>query len=252
MNILIKQEIFKLLKKKSTIILPFITVLLMILFATLCIKLPSIFSSKVLIKQGFLGFSWANLFLIVQASTILTMEFYYGTIKNLLVRKYSRINIIVSKIIALFLYTLSVYTIILFTIIILKYSVFSKVQVFSNKSFIQNIIEIGIGNFVSLWLILSITLLVSCLIKSTGVSITVGIVLYFLLFVISGILFNIVEKWEWVKWNPLNMLNLGAQISDRSLEKLTRVNTTELFYGNIIYIIIFMILTMYIFRKKSI
>lgn len=249
---LINQELFKLFKKKSTIILPFITILSMIILAILSVKLPNIFSSKVLIKQVFSGFAWTNIFMIVQASTILSMEFHYGTIKNLLVRKYSRINIIGSKFITLFLYTVIIYSIVLVTTVIIKYTMFSKVNVFPNKGLFQNLLEIGVGNFISLWFILSITLLVSCLIRSTGVSIAVGIVLYFLLSVISGLLFNLIEKWEWIKWNPLNMLNLGSQSTDSTLKSFTKLDTLELLYGNIIYIFILILITIYLFRKKNV
>lgn len=45
-----------------------------------------------------------------------------------------------------------------------------------------------------MWLILSLTLLISCLLKSPGVSIAVGIVFYFASSVISGILFAAINQ----------------------------------------------------------
>ncbi len=46
-----------------------------------------------------------RILLIIQASTIISMEFHYGTIKNLLYREYSD-TIIVGKIITLFIISL--------------------------------------------------------------------------------------------------------------------------------------------------
>lgn len=45
-----------------------------------------------------------------------------------------------------------------------------------------------------MWLTLSLTLLISCLLKSPGVSIAVGIVFYFASSVISGILFAAINQ----------------------------------------------------------
>ena len=47
--------------------------------------------------------------MIIQASTIISMEFHYGTIKNLLYRNYSRTSIIVSKFITLLIYSLIIF-----------------------------------------------------------------------------------------------------------------------------------------------
>ncbi|RIM60914.1 ABC transporter permease, partial [Staphylococcus xylosus] len=57
------------------------------------------------------SFSWIFFLMIIQASTIITMEFHYGTIKNLLYRNYSRTSIIISKIISLVIYSLIIFAI---------------------------------------------------------------------------------------------------------------------------------------------
>ena len=64
------------------------------------------FSPQSSIESAFSGFSWFIFLLIIQASTIISMEFYHGTIKNLLYRKYTRTNIIISKIITLVIFSL--------------------------------------------------------------------------------------------------------------------------------------------------
>ena len=81
MGTLIKQECFKLFKKKSTFIIPIIIMLLMVVQAIIS-KNYDIFSPQSSIESAFSGFSWFIFLLIIQA-TIISMEFYHGTIKNL-------------------------------------------------------------------------------------------------------------------------------------------------------------------------
>ena len=52
--------------------------------------------------------------------------------------------------------------------------------------------------------------------EKSGVSIAVGIVLYFATSILSGILTIVVDKWEWLKWNPISMMNIMVQIVDKT------------------------------------
>lgn len=257
MNILIKQELFKMYKKKSSIIFPIIIILLMILFAFLSKQYPNIFEKEMQFKSGFTGFSWVAFLMIVQASTIITMEFSYGTIKNLLYRKYSRTQIIFSKFIALFLYSLTLFMGIVLFSFLLKIMFFNHLDVthatHNNMNLIQELMLNTVGNYIGLWLILSITLLLSCIMKSPSLSITLGIVLYFALSIISSIMFMLIDKWEWLKWNPLNMLNISVQLLDyKTFNPLTHLNNTEMFIGNFIYITLFLFLVSTVFKRKNI
>ena len=110
----------------------------------------------------------------------------------------------------------------------------------------------GLGTFIGTWLVLSITLLISCAMKSPGVSIAVGIVFYFATSILSGLLTIVIDKWEWLKWNPINMMNIMVQIIDKSFKEITKLELHELFIGNIVYIFIFLILVVFVFRKKNI
>ncbi|MBJ6299602.1 ABC transporter permease subunit, partial [Staphylococcus aureus] len=110
----------------------------------------------------------------------------------------------------------------------------------------------GLGTYVGTWLVLSVTLLISCAMKSPGVSIAVGIVFYFATSILSGLLTIAVDKWEWLKWNPINMMNIMVQIIDEGLKKITKLELHELFIGNIVYIAIFLVLVVLVFKKKDI
>ena len=77
-----------------------------------------------------------------------------------------------------------------------------------------------------------------------------GIVFYFATSILSGILTIVIDKWEWLKWNPINMMNIMIQIVDKSMKKFTKLELHELFIGNIVYIIICLILVVFVFKRK--
>ncbi|MBE7583780.1 ABC transporter permease, partial [Staphylococcus aureus] len=58
MSTLIKQECFKLFKKKSTFIIPIIIILLMFAQAIISKNYDDVFSPKMTISSAFSGFSW--------------------------------------------------------------------------------------------------------------------------------------------------------------------------------------------------
>ncbi|MCG1102894.1 ABC transporter permease [Staphylococcus epidermidis] len=256
MGTLIKQECFKLCKKKSTFIIPIIIILLMVVQAIISKNYDDVFSPQSSIESAFSGFSWFIFLLIIQASTIISMEFYHGTIKNLLYRKYTRTNIIISKIITLVIFSLLYFIISIVVGFILWAIFFNDINLIESKgdelSLLSKMLLTGLGTYVGTWLVLSVTLLISCAMKSPGVSIAVGIVLYFATSILSGILTIIVDKWEWLKWNPISMMNIMIQIVDKSMKKYTKLELHELFIGNIVYIIIFLILVVLVFKKKNV
>lgn len=256
MGTLIKQECFKLCKKKSTFIIPIIIILLMVVQAIISKNYDDVFSPQSSIESAFSGFSWFIFLLIIQASTIISMEFYHGTIKNLLYRKYTRTNIIISKIITLVIFSLLYFIISIVVGFILWAIFFNDINLIESKgdelSLLSKMLLTGLGTYVGTWLVLSVTLLISCAMKSPGVSIAVGIVFYFATSILSGILTIIVDKWEWLKWNPISMMNIMIQIVDKSMKKYTKLELHELFIGNIVYIIIFLILVVFVFKKKNV
>ncbi|MCY1591314.1 ABC transporter permease [Staphylococcus pettenkoferi] len=256
MGSLIKQECFKLCKKKSTFIIPIIVILLMVVQAIISKNYDDVFSPQSSIESAFSGFSWFIFLLIIQASTIISMEFYHGTIKNLLYRKYTRTNIIISKIITLVIFSLLYFIISIVVGFILWAIFFNDINLLESKgdelSLLSKMLLTGLGTYVGTWLVLSVTLLISCAMKSPGVSIAVGIVFYFATSILSGILTIIVDKWEWLKWNPISMMNIMVQIIDKEMKKFTKLELHELFIGNIVYIIIFLILVVFVFKKKNV
>ncbi|BDR59276.1 hypothetical protein XA3_17170 [Xylocopilactobacillus apicola] len=84
-------------------------------------------------------------------------------------------------------------------------------------------------------------------------AITVGIVGEFALSIIGVLMFNLIKKWEFLKWNPLNFLNLPAQLSQPAFyHPLTRLTDLQLIGGNICYIALFLALGLVLFAQKEV
>ncbi|KRL01104.1 ABC transporter permease [Liquorilactobacillus capillatus] len=255
---LIRQEIFKLIHKRSTLIGTIALLVLMTIFAIFSKLQPSFSDPKGDFIAAYGGLSWVVFFMIAACSTIIAMEFQYGTVKELLYRKYYRGQILASKWITMFLYSLYFYVLSFIFSIILKLvlfnSKFSLTDLYSNdQSIMHTTLVTYAGNFVGLWLLLSLVLLLANVFKSSAAAISVGIVGYFATSIVSSLLFMLINKWEWVKWNPLNMLNLPTQLSNSTVVgTLTRLSNAELVWGNLIYTAIFLFLGYLIFRKRNV
>ncbi|CAC9388777.1 ABC transporter permease [Staphylococcus aureus] len=250
MGTLIKQECFKLFKKKSTFIAPIVFILLMVAQGYIATKYNEIFTPQESFTSAYNGFSWFAFLLIIQASTIISMEFHYGTIKNLLYREYSRTTMIVSKIITLFIISLIYFVITIIASIVIGSLFFNDLNIFESSG--NQLLLVSLGTFVGVWLVLSLTLLLSSATNSTGVAIAVGIVFYFASSILAVIQTALLEKIDWLKWNPINMMNIMLQTVEKGFSKSTKLELHELFIGNIAYISIFLILVVFIFKKKNI
>ncbi|HCU2371784.1 TPA: ABC transporter permease [Staphylococcus aureus] len=250
MGTLIKQECFKLFKKKSTFIAPIVFILLMVAQGYIATKYNEIFTPQESFTSAYNGFSWFAFLLIIQASTIISMEFHYGTIKNLLYREYSRTTMIVSKIITLFIISLIYFIITIIASIVIGSLFFNDLNIFESSG--NQLLLVSLGTFVGVWLVLSLTLLLSSATNSTGVAIAVGIVFYFASSILAVIQTALLEKIDWLKWNPINMMNIMLQTVEKGFSKSTKLELHELFIGNIAYISIFLILVVFIFKKKNI
>ena len=158
---------------------------------------------------------------------------------------------IVSKIITLFIISLIYFVITIIASIVIGSLFFNDLNIFESSgnqlSLLNQLLLVSLGTFVGVWLVLSLTLLLSSATNSTGVAIAVGIVFYF-----SSYSNGTFRKIDWLKWNPINMMNIMLQTVEKGFSKSTKLELHELFIGNIAYISIFLILVVFIFKKKNI
>ena len=128
MILLVKQELFKLTKKKSTFIAPLLLVLLIIVAGILTKKYSDVIAPDIMFTSNFSGTSWIVFIMIAASSAIISMESQYGTLKNLLYRKYYRGEILVSKWLTLAIYSLFLYVLATVTSMIVKIAFFPSIR----------------------------------------------------------------------------------------------------------------------------
>ncbi|KRM05234.1 MAG: ABC transporter permease [Liquorilactobacillus ghanensis] len=255
---LVQQELFKLVHKKSTWILAVLQLVLMIVSAVLGKNNSDTLDVKSIFISGFGGLSWIVFIMIVACSSAIAMEFQYGTIKELLYRRYSRGMILVSKWLTMLIYSIVYYVATFLISIILQLLLFSSDFSLSdtyqnNHSYLAAAGLTYLGNFIILWLLLSLVLLLANIFKTTAAAITVGIIAYFATSIISSVMFALMTRWEWLKWNPFNMLHLPSQMLNGKIFKiLTLLSTPEMVIGNLVYIAIFLGLGFLVFRRRNV
>lgn len=109
---LYKQEVFKIIKSDSTYWL--ITALLLqnFLFAVIRHLYPEHFIPKELFVSNYATTSFIALIMIATTASIVSSEFEYNTLKNIIVESTSRQQIIISKWLTILTYSLVLYLLI--------------------------------------------------------------------------------------------------------------------------------------------
>ncbi|MQS88840.1 ABC transporter permease [Lactobacillus salsicarnum] len=255
---LIKQELYKISKRKTTYILPIITIVFMFL-AAIMIKNVSesgdtAIDSAAYFVDLYSGLTWVVYLMIFAGSTIITQEFEFGTIKNLLYRKYSRTEILISKWMTLLIMNICYFVMTIIVSVFLKFIFYSDVtfdMTINNHSLFSAMLMNVLGNFLVTWIVLSLVLMISTLFKNSAVSVSVGIVFYFGASVLSMFQTLAIQKWDWLKWNPLNMLNVGRQVQSPEMHQMTQLSTNSMIIASFVYIIIFLAIGYYAFRSRK-
>lgn len=249
MNVLIRQEIIKLLKKKSTFIFPVFIIMTMLGTVLLMKQQKDIYAISDALNKMFNAPVVIVLIMITVSSSIISMESQFGTLRILLYRKYSRFQVLSSKWIVLCLYSLILYSIsIIMSLIIVSFFFPS----FSNGN-IQSLLLNIIGDFISLWFIISLVLMIATFINNSGIAVSIGTVFYLSTYIIGSLYMNLIQQWEFLKWGPLNMFLLTDQLQyERLVSPLTKLTTSQLLFGNLFYLLLFLIIGQIAFAQKKV
>jgi len=220
MGSLLVNEWLKLAKKKSTIFL-----FLFLIVATFGITyLMKLAQASVDGPQSFAELSgvssFLNLVIVILAASTVAEEFSKGTIKFLLIRPFTRSQILFSKWLVCMAYGL-VGTIILgissffASIIFLKQSSYTaSMTSFGGWNAIEVALLYGATNLLMLVFYVSITLFISAVIRSQALAVGLGIGVLFGSSMMNALLFIIMAKHSWLRWNPFNLLNIRELILD--------------------------------------
>lgn len=248
----IKQEIFKLTKQQIILKQSVILCVMIASFAGIT-KFGNIemLSANNLVTTCS-NSSWLIVFFMVYlASQTFSMEFRFGTIKNLLQKNHQRRTIFFSKLFTLTGYSIYLNVLAFVVTICLSMLLFPEVSLEKNEV-IPTLFANVLGNFVGMWLFASLSLMISLLVTNESLASMLGIVTYFLSSMLAGLQFMVLEQFNWLRWNPLNMLNLSNQLNNGSMEKLTQLATNQLLMGNLVYIFSFLLIANVVFSHKKV
>lgn len=256
MGTLVKQELFKLTHKKGTWLALAFMVIVQVGVAILQWRYPKPFSGLNLVMANYLGGALVDFIMIASAATTIAMEFQYGTIKQLLYRRYYRSQVFVSKLIMLALQLIGLHLVATATTGILTVVLHPKFDWQQTvmamplwKAYLLN----TAGATLVLVLLLSVVLLLATWFKTNAAAIVAGFVGYFVLKVAASIIIVFVQQWHWLKWNPFTMLLVGNQLlSPKAYEALTMLDTPIMLACTAGYTVLFTLIAYLSFRRRAV
>lgn len=253
---LYRQEIFKLSKRKGPLMAMGILAVFNLLVAIVIKLNGKMFNAVGVFAANFLSTWLVALLLIGATATIVTSEFEYNTIKNIIYQAGSRQRVLVSKWLATLTYMVFLYAYMLVLNLLLKLILFNTNFSLSDKDgkfFIyQEWLYSAWGGFVKMLLVSSLVFLIAVLMKKSSAAIMVGTLTYLAVTLIGNVMEILLRKWEFLKWNPLNFTNYGNQLVDPTFANITHLTTNQLLWGSLAYTAVFLALGMWVFANKEV
>lgn len=198
----------------------------------------------------------ASILVAVVASVIVASEFSGGTIKLLLARPYSRSQILASKFLVVLLYAV-------ITSIVLLVSAFLFSLFLSGGDYLLPVsLDLGAlnavqaallllgSNFILMTVYASIAFLFSSVVRSQALAVGVSLGVLFSGSVLTALLPIAIAKYDWMKWILFNLLNLNSAVSGNPIAGGLAV--WQIIAGLFVYIIIFLGLSFFIFKKRDV
>lgn len=200
----------------------------------------------------------STLFAVIVASMIIASEFSGGTIKLLLTRPYSRLQILWSKYIVTILYGLV-------TSVIMAVSAFAFSFMLPNQSLVVPLssatgtktaltmaVQLFASNTLLMILYITIAFFFSAVIRSQALAVGVGMGVLFSGSILGQILPGFIEKYDWLKWIIFNLLGLNNQVMDVSYLTGGNLSVPATVMGIIIYIVLIQTATLAIFNRRDV
>lgn len=253
---LIRQELYKIFKRPLSAYFWVVLVLFQTGVAVYALYNSDALSPLAAFRSGYYTSIPITFFMIALCSTTVSGELQFGTLKAMLYRKYSFYQVLISKWFAQLIY------LIFLTLVSVISSLTLQQLIFRNdfsltatdgggKLLWQTWLLTSAGGFLSLLFLLAFVLVLATLFRSSTAAIITGISTFFIAGIFNQLLFTIIDQHEWLKWFPLNMMNLGNQIITPSLSKLTHLSMLGITSGYLIYAACFLGLGLFFFRQRN-
>ncbi|MHC5248333.1 ABC transporter permease [Enterococcus sp. LJL90] len=264
MTVLIKNELIKLNKKNSTWIMLGILVALTFAMAYLVSLGSSDYAANDVFETLSQMTSVLNLVVVIVAASSLAEEFSRGTIKFLLIRPFSRSQIVAAKYLACLLFGLFG-TAVLFLVSLLSSNLFLTTQSplvesvwMPGWSSLAVALAYAATNLLLIVLYLAITIFISAVMRSQSLAVAIGIGALFGSSVVNLLLAFPMQNHSWLKWNMFNMLNIKDKLSEFSGTSSLPANLNlylnywQMAAGLLVYGLIFYLLTIFFFKKRDV
>lgn len=253
---LFKQEFYKLQHKRSTWGAFSLLVGLMAFLAVVS-RRESSATRLFYVTSAYAGFQWIALLVIVISATCVTMEFDYGTIKQLALQTGRRRTIFWIKYAFVILICTCLHLAVIGVTWGLKNSVSPQLHWSQMYQYHQNLIQLLVHNAeLSLYgslLIISLTFCLASFGHSSGVSTTLSLGFCFLGEGLSTLVLRMAgQHYSFLRWNPFNMLNLQNEYGNPAYSQTTHLTLMQLAIGNLGWTLAFLIIGSYVFSHRRI
>lgn len=248
------QEFYKLSHRKVSWITPSLMIVFMLIMAVGMGKS----STNLLIMTCYNSGQWILVVLAIVGSTLFSSEYQNNAILTVLYKAKNRVNVYLSKLVVMIVYTLLLHLLAIVLTVLLSYTPLtdpvSWMEIYQyNETLLSNMLMTTGVDLVASLLMIGITFLLSCWINSNSTVITVSVaIVFFGPYATTSIIRSSPNLASFVKWNPLNMTNLTNQYFNyNSYHPTTLLSNQQLMLGTIFYLLLFLGIGYEIFRKKS-
>lgn len=202
-----------------------------------------------------------TLFAVIVCSGNVAAEFSDGTIKQLLIRPHRRWAILLSKYIAVSLYSL------LLVLVLIVSGYLVGLVLFGSGDFQAKLFEMAINGqkestvgaqfllkmlytIPGLFMVMTIAFMLSTLFKSQALAVGIGIFVLFLSSTLGGLIILLAEKYAWAKFLIFPHLDLTIYaLQDKILQDITLPISLAILA---VYYVIFISVTFVFFQKRDI
>ncbi|MEF2246157.1 MULTISPECIES: ABC transporter permease [unclassified Paenibacillus] len=257
---LVKNENMKIYRRPRTYVMMGIIVGLVLLISILWLSFGGSDTSmwEVAYLETTILYMLVTIFAVIIAASIVAEEFSTGTIKLLLIRPWSRSKILLSKYIAVLLFTLLFAVLLLAATLLVNWLCFSLFSSTSTSSDIMGLAKdespisyllktYGL-TFISTIMTVTMAFMLSTIFRSSALAI--GMALFLLLVVNNLLMLLAALKYKWIDYVLFIHLNLTQYLSDFPMREGMTLQFSLIVLA--CYWVVFVALTWYIFNKRDV
>lgn len=257
MGQLIKQEIFKFRHQRIAWLAPVILTLLMGGLAMTAHGASS-GDQKFYISSAYGGFQWLTILIIVIGSGCVTMEFEYGTIKQLATQVNHRWTIFVGKYVLVLGYSLLLHGLAVVVTLLLKVGagrgLHWQTSYLYHQSLLANLVTNALLDMYGGVMIVGLVFLLASFSRNSAAAIAIGVGACFMGEGVSSLLLQSFKSLvPLMKWNPFNMFFLQEEYGNPSYQQnVTHLTIQQLSVGNLVWALCFVGVGAMIFSRRQI